>query len=62
MLWVGPMAMTRKDRQSGADVLKGITDEVGLTNPDSLKRPRKKPKRRMSKRMSRYLGKARRDR
>jgi len=61
LLWVGPMA-TRKDRQSGADILKGITDEVGLTTPDSAKRPRRKPKRRMSKRMSRYLGKARRDR
>jgi hypothetical protein len=54
--------MARKDRQSGAEVLKGIADEVGLTNPDSVKRPRKKPKRPLSKRMSRYLGKARRDR
>jgi hypothetical protein len=54
--------MARKDKLSSADVLKSITDEVGLTNPDSLKQPRRKPKRRMSKRMSRYLGKARRDR
>jgi hypothetical protein len=54
--------MASKRNRSGAEVLKGITDEAGLTNPASLKEPRRKPKRPMSKRMSRYLGKARRNR
>lgn len=52
--------MARKLRQSGADILKAVTDEAGLTEPSTVKKARKK--RRMSNRMSRYLGKARRNR
>jgi hypothetical protein len=50
--------MTRKGKQSGTEVLRAIADEVGLTEPRTVKRPAKK--RRVSKRVPRQPAKARR--